>query len=61
MAGVKRIVQVEAGQNGEDVGLQRRHQKFERRQRHRRGERQDRSEDADEPGRAEEPKRHGAQ
>src|SRR5262245_32856480 len=34
MARVKRIVEIDAGEDGEHVGLQHRHQEFERRERH---------------------------
>src|SRR5262249_37475384 len=41
VAGVKGVVQVNAGQQCEHVGLQERHQKFERVERNREAERQD--------------------
>ena len=48
MAGMEGVVEIEAGQDGEDIGLQRGDQELERGQRDGRGERQDRAEDADE-------------
>src|SRR5580704_13322577 len=41
MPGVNRIVEIDASEDGEHIGLQERHQQFERGERHRHAERQD--------------------
>src|ERR1700722_6091487 len=52
MPGVNRIVEIDAGENGEDVGLQEGHQQFKCRERDRHAERQDRSDPTEDPERA---------
>src|ERR1700726_3174678 len=47
VARVYRIVEIDAGENGEDVGLQESHQEFERGQHDHHGERQHRAEPAE--------------
>ena len=49
---MKRVVEVDAGQDGEDVGLQERDQELERGQRDRHAERQHGAEPADDAERA---------
>src|SRR5215468_1208064 len=53
MARVNRIVEIDAGEDGEDVGLQERDQQLERRKRDGQAERQDGAEPAEQAGRAE--------
>src|ERR1700681_1143927 len=50
--GVDRIVEIDAGEDGEDVGLQESHQQFKRHQRNRHSERQQRPDPAEEAERA---------
>src|SRR5580704_12363541 len=52
MPGVYRIVEIDAGENGEDIGLQETHQQFKGGERDRHAERQDRSDPAEDPERA---------
>src|SRR6202049_1852175 len=42
MPGVDRVVEIDAGEDGEDIGLQESHQQFKGRERDRHAERQDR-------------------
>src|ERR1700692_1249595 len=51
MPGVNRIVEIDAGENGEDVGLQESHQQFKGRERDRHAERQDSSRPTADPQR----------
>src|ERR1700683_521775 len=50
VARVNRIVEIDAGENGEDVGLEERHQKLKRCQQHDHDERQRRTEPAEHAG-----------
>ena len=52
VARVDRIVEIDAGEDREDVGLQERHQQLERGERHGQAERQDGAEPAEEAERA---------
>src|SRR6202163_3689791 len=49
MPGVDRIIEIDAGEDGEDVGLQESHQHFKSRERDRHAERQDRPDPAEDP------------
>src|SRR5579863_8378893 len=52
MPGVDSIVEIDAGENGEDIGLQETHQQFKGRERDRHAERHDRPDPAQDPERA---------
>src|SRR5258708_5829201 len=52
MPGVDRIVEIDASEDGEDIGLQERHQQFKGRERNRHAQRQDRADPTDEAERA---------
>src|SRR3979411_528238 len=52
MPGMDRIVEIDAGEDGEDIGLQESHQQFKGGERDRHAERQDRPDPTDDPERA---------